>query len=584
VLAIGAILAVIAALLTPGLVAAEPAEQVGQKEQREQDPLRGPTPPGFGDDPLDTIKAVAAATAAGAGAPCVIPGQQLAALMLAPVWAETTGRVSSGPSPMTLSRYDTQARLYPFSNPADGSGAFWHPGVGLWQMDSAGLGANYTAAQRIDVAQAAPPVAVAVLNGFCAGGLEVAWADWAACSSGDGQKCHDAYNEIYDPVAQTLVPFREFVIPNTGGMEWRTCTITGSVTLVCGWVNPAPNIVRGNEAFIAPEFGESPITRPFYVFALNGFEVRHWLADDLAGSASVSAWRPLGSNARATLDWRTGERLCDLTLSRGGCVSQTTCAGFPVTVDLARGQAPTASRDVILGTAGNDFIEALGGDDIVCGQGGDDLIYGGGGNDRIYGDAGNDTIFGQGGADLLDGALGADTLYGGPGFDSLFGGDGNDNVQGAGGDDTLYGGAGDDAIYGKPGNDRMFGDAGNDGLYGASGDDEIYGGAGVDRLQGAGGDDVMAGGAGNDTLYGQNGNDTLDGGNGNDVVYAAAGNDVVRGGSGNDNLQGAGGNDQLFGEIGIDLLYGQSGVNILDGGGNGDTCYPGGAGSTVTGC
>jgi len=580
IVAVLAGVALVAALLTPqSATALEPAPL--EHEQQQEIQQEGPTPPGFGDDPLATIEAVAAATVSAQGAPCSIPAAQLAALMLAPVWPETTGRITSGPSPMTLSRYDTASRLYPFADVQSASGAFWHPGVGLWQMDSAGFGKDFTADQRIDVTQAAPAVASVMLQRFCSTGFDNVWLDWVACGV-DDQVCLDAYGEIYDPIAESLVLFNEYEITNTGGMQWRVCTTNESIAVACGYVDPANT--DGNEDFIDPDFGPSPITEPFYVFALNGFEVRHWLGDDLGQTGSVSAWRPLGSNARLTLDWRAGERLCDLTTGRGECTVPTTCAGFPVTVDLAKGEAPTAATDVILGTSGSDRIEALGGADIVCAGAGDDLVYGGGGHDRIYGEDGDDILYGQFGADLLDGADGADTLYGGPGFDTAFGGDGNDNVQGAGGDDTLYGGAGDDSIYGKPGNDRMYGDEGNDELYAASGDDEVWGGPGSDRLQGAGGDDVMAGDAGDDTLYGQNGNDTLNGGIGNDVVYAAAGNDVLSGGAGNDNLQGAGGNDQIFGDAGVDILYGQSGVNTLNGGGNGDTCYAGGAGSTTTGC
>lgn len=575
--AVAIVLALTAAILVPqSAVASEPAPNQEQ-EQHEQEQV-----PGFGDDPLATVKAIAAATVA-TGIPCSIPGEQLAALMLAPVWAETTGRITSGPSPMTLSRFDTAERLYPFADTANASGAFWHPGVGLWQMDSAGLGRNYTAAQRIDVAQAAPPIAALMLERFCATGLDDVWLDWVACAS-SAQQCHAAFEEIYDPITQRLVTFTEYPVTNTGGMQWRTCTIDGSVAVTCGYVDPSAAI--GNEDFIAPDFGPSPITRPFYVFALNGNEVRHWLGADLGQPGGVSAWRPLGSNARSSLDWRAGERMCDTTLQRGDCAisSQPTCVGLVVTVDLARGELPTAGADVILGTFGNDRIEALGGNDTICGGGGDDLIYGGSGNDRVFGDDGNDTIFGQVGADMLDGGVGADTLYGGPGYDTVYGREGNDNVQGAGGNDTLYGGPGDDAIYGKPGDDRIFGEAGNDEMYAASGDDEVWGGPGNDRLQGAGGDDTMAGQSGADTLYGQNGNDTLDGGNDDDIIYGAAGNDTISGGSGNDNLQGAGGDDVINGESGVDTLYGQAGINELIGGGNGDICFAGGPGSTTTGC
>ena len=40
---------------------------------------------------------------------------------------------------MTLSRWDTQSSLWAFGNKSTPyQRAFWHPGVGMWQFDSAG--------------------------------------------------------------------------------------------------------------------------------------------------------------------------------------------------------------------------------------------------------------------------------------------------------------------------------------------------------------------------------------------------------------------------------------------------------------
>lgn len=77
------------------------------------------------------------------------------------------------------------------------------------------------------------------------------------------------------------------------------------------------------------------------------------------------------------------------------------CHGKPVTVDLARGERPTAGADVILGTPDNDVIRALGGNDTVCGHGGNDLISGGSGNDWLSGGRGRDRLRGGAGNDTL---------------------------------------------------------------------------------------------------------------------------------------------------------------------------------------
>jgi Ca2+-binding RTX toxin-like protein len=99
--------------------------------------------------------------------------------------------------------------------------------------------------------------------------------------------------------------------------------------------------------------------------------------------------------------------------------AQATCRGLPVTVNLARGDLPTNSDDVILGTGGNDVILALGGNDTICA---------GDGNDEIHGNAGDDNIVGS---------TGDDEIYGGDGNDTLAGNDGADHIEGGNGDDQI---------------------------------------------------------------------------------------------------------------------------------------------------
>ena len=167
---------------------------------------------------------------------------------------------------------------------------------------------------------------------------------------------------------------------------------------------------------------------------------------------------------------------------------RTFCAGIPVTVDLAFGEAPTDGDDVIRGTAGYNTINGLGGDDTICGLGGDDYIEGGSGNDRIFAGAGEDIVEGGEGRDQLFGGAESDWLNGGPGADRLYGGDG---------EDSLFGNAGADRLHGGDGPDELFGGDGNDHLYGNLQPDFLSGGAG---------DDVLRGGFGRDEMYGDEGN------------------------------------------------------------------------------
>lgn len=83
------------------------------------------------------------------------------------------------------------------------------------------------------------------------------------------------------------------------------------------------------------------------------------------------------------------------------------CAVLNLTrlVILARGDAPSAQNELIIGTAGSETIS---------GSGGSDCILGGGGNDTLRGGAGIDILMGGPGDDRLDGGGGnGDVCYGG---------------------------------------------------------------------------------------------------------------------------------------------------------------------------
>lgn len=133
------------------------------------------------------------------------------------------------------------------------------------------------------------------------------------------------------------------------------------------------------------------------------------------------------------------------------------CGGRAVTVDLGRGQVPTAGPDVILGTAGPDTIAAGDGADIVCGGGGDDTIDPGAGDDQVVGGAGADVIYGRSGADRLEGGAGNDRLVAGDDDDQLYGGAGADALDGGAGADRLYAGSQSDTCNGRGGNDAQTG-------------------------------------------------------------------------------------------------------------------------------
>lgn len=269
----------------------------------------------FGTEPLEAVQQAATDAAPGAG--CEINAESATALTLAPTWPEVSPE-GEPPSPMTLSRYDNQASLGDPEGRAEG--LFFNPGVGMWQLDSAGLGNEHTAGTAIDSASAAKEMATYITGKYCdavnAGSSEAdarakAWGDWHACDEG---ACEDTYNRALEGV--TPVP----EVKRHGGAEPRKCTFEGA-EYDCLFVDPAK--AQGANWWAKPDGGPAPVPSPFYVFTYeesgSTFEVRYWLAEDSGASGDVSASRKFGVNARDELTWANETTLCDTTANRGNC-------------------------------------------------------------------------------------------------------------------------------------------------------------------------------------------------------------------------------------------------------------------------
>lgn len=268
----------------------------------------------FGAEPLAAITETAARVVETAG--CAITAEQATALALAPTWPETSGDGAS-PSPMTLSRYDIQETL---GDPAGRQGLWFHPGVGVWQLDSAGPGTNNTAAEAMDVGYISTIVVPGMVETYCANvndgvaeppARRAAWQPWVACWEG---ACEDTYTRALAGV----VP--DETVDLYGGAELRACTFRG-VEVSCVFVDPAS--AQGNAWWAEPDAGRSPISAPFYSIrweeAGTSFEIRHWLDLDTGAGTDVTASRPFSGNARDSLTWVDESALCDLTTARGAC-------------------------------------------------------------------------------------------------------------------------------------------------------------------------------------------------------------------------------------------------------------------------
>jgi len=256
---------------------------------------------------------------------CGLSQNRLAAMMMVPTFPETGAGTTTAPGPMTLSRWDTQSALWAFGDKdTPYQRAFWHPGVGMWQFDSAG-GWNLTAGTAIDVATSAPVAAQVMSSRFCASTspdvvekMRSGWFPWFECHS--GPLCTDLLDSIFD--GTNLFVTLDASVTSRGGASSRTCNVRSIGSVSCDYVNPA--VAQGYNGWTSQSpLIPTPLTFPFYVFAANGREYRYWLRADTGYGSTIVASKPITANARTSLSWSlvndASNGLCDVTTGRGAC-------------------------------------------------------------------------------------------------------------------------------------------------------------------------------------------------------------------------------------------------------------------------
>jgi len=298
-----------------------------------------------------------------------LPTDKLVAYMLSPTWWEVTGANSDlTPAPMALSRWDYNRNLFP---PGQGSAtspdrrAFWHPGIGAWQLDDAGLGSGlswgkfntYDAAILIAETMSArycnQPSAYSVFGPWCACGSD------GTCSAPDRDRCEATFKKIYNSNGPPEHPIEED--PSTGrfgGSQVRSCNILGgSAAFVCIYVNPGnaegyTGDINGTPyGWVSYPESAVPLSKPFYVYKeLDGstfYEWRYWMAADTGFAIDYAARRRYGTNSRDDLWWFSNVdestfALCDLTASRGICAPVCSASSTLVmgSLDLVCAPAP----------------------------------------------------------------------------------------------------------------------------------------------------------------------------------------------------------------------------------------------------
>lgn len=330
----------------------------------------------FGSGPWSAISSIASRATKCSG----LNADELRAMMVSPIFKESSGgtTASSAPAPMTLSRYDewtgvkagnTNANanygLYAFRDPNTAyPRAYWHPGIGIWQYDTAGVGAPFTAVERMDVSVVGLDVAAGMRDRWCDpdGYIDhaapfteterraAAWAPWWYTDNGGCPLCEQAYQEMAPNAATRFDNISTVPMSVAGGAVARSCAIAGVGSVTCWYIDPA--VAQGANwwADLAPKDGGSsteapaPISAPFYVVKQAGYERRYWLRADTGYGSDITGLRQLGKNDRpkdaqsgSGIAWSPGGGLCDLTAARGDCSRPFAPRGVTATAQRVSG-------------------------------------------------------------------------------------------------------------------------------------------------------------------------------------------------------------------------------------------------------
>jgi hypothetical protein len=315
------VVAVLAVLATIGFGAAS-GIGAGVVQSAGSPAAAAPTPTrAYGSEPIDDVLHWANQYAS-----CGLTGNKLAAMMVVPTFTESGAATTptEAPSPMTLSRWDTQSALWAFGNKSTPyQRAFWHPGVGMWQFDSAG-GWNLSAGTMINSFTAAEQAAKVMSSRYCASTgttdlakIRYAWGPWYACAASAETTCIGIFNEIFD--GTDIWVNRAYGVHRLGGAEEHSCVVAGVGVVTCYRIDPAR--AEGNRSFTSSSPSiPTPITAPFYSWVAAGREYRTWLSSDTGYGATVTASKPITANARTSLTWQLdGPGLCDATAGVGAC-------------------------------------------------------------------------------------------------------------------------------------------------------------------------------------------------------------------------------------------------------------------------
>ncbi len=273
--------------------------------------------------------------------------------MLAPGWWEAAYQdTSRTPSPMALSRGDNDPSFYPDGQFGPHRRAFWHPGIGIWQLDDSGLG-DKMSLEKFNSRDGANLVAKIISTRYCNDPSAYnVFRDWSGCASDgyystkDRIRCQNTVDQLISagiPAVLSQIT-QDNSTDRNGGVQVGQCHLTGQANNVpCAFVDPAlaqgyTGDPGGNPfGWVSNPDGTIPLAKPFYVFEWinpdNGklAEWRYWLSTDTGFSRDYAVWREYPKDSRqGGLNWISdtdiaGYLLCNTIDIRGAC---------PISADL----------------------------------------------------------------------------------------------------------------------------------------------------------------------------------------------------------------------------------------------------------
>lgn len=272
----------------------------------------------FGSTPLSDV-----GTAASENLPTGVTLNEFKAMLLAVTWPEVASGSTGSPSPMAVGRWDTGfANLYEGANPSTQyPRAFWHPGVGMWQLDDGGLGASMSMDARVNSLSSARKAAAEMKrlwnnsSGTKAARRAAAWVPWTACND---NSCETIFNHIYNAATDSIAEVTSDPnVGRNGGMTAQTCSWTsGGATFTCWKWNPASaqgvttSWQQDPNGATYPS-GPTPLSTVTVIVPTSTYEYRFWLKElTIYTTQDIQAKRTMGSNSRNGLTWQRFRGIC----------------------------------------------------------------------------------------------------------------------------------------------------------------------------------------------------------------------------------------------------------------------------------